>query len=66
MSLATCEEVVARCWSRTRLLQQLVDEEQAARPRRFASRGIGHADHDLGARAKDIARRELGGETRSA
>jgi hypothetical protein len=48
------------------LLEQLVDEERAARPRRFASQGMGHADHDLGAGAKDIARQELGGEARSA
>jgi hypothetical protein len=48
------------------LLEQLVDEEQATRPRRFASQGAGHTDHDLAARAKDIARRELGGEARSA
>ncbi|WP_370945110.1 hypothetical protein AB5J62_39335 [Amycolatopsis sp. cg5] len=50
------------------LLQTLVDESEDTRPRRvFSSMGIGHATSDLGTRAKEIARHELGdGEARTA
>lgn len=48
------------------LLQQFVDEDEAVRPRSFSSLGIRHADRDLGARAKEIARSELGHQGRFA
>ena len=48
------------------LLRQLVEAEEQ-RPRRvFRSLGIGHAASDLGVRAKDIVRDELGGGKKTA
>jgi hypothetical protein len=48
------------------LLRQLVEAEEQ-RPRRvFRSLGMGHAAPDLGARAKDIVRDELGGGKKTA
>jgi hypothetical protein len=43
------------------LLRSLVAASHEPQSRRtFRSQGLGHAEHDLGVRAKDIVRRELG------
>jgi hypothetical protein len=41
-------------------------QETRRRGRVFQSMGVGHAEHDLGARAKEIARQELGQGQRRA
>ncbi|MEC3975592.1 hypothetical protein [Amycolatopsis sp. H20-H5] len=46
------------------LLRQLAEEPAVERPRRqFRTVGIFDGEADLGRRAKDIVRRELGGES---
>jgi hypothetical protein len=50
-----------------KLLRGLLAEPSESRPRRtFRSLGVGHADHDLAAKAKEIVRQELGGGKKSA